>query len=67
MTKITTTYRAGSWRTEFNEDGDVQSIDLPLTDALSVWGLDGYVKTRVADAKQMLAEFTGTATIVLEA
>lgn len=67
MTKITTTCCAGNWRTEFNEDGDVQSIDLPLTDALHVWGLDGMVKIKVAEAKQLIAELTGSATVTVEA
>lgn len=67
MTKITTTCSAGNWRTEFDEDGETQAIDLPLTDALYVWGLDGMVKTKVAEAKQLIAELTGSASLTVEA
>lgn len=67
MTKITTTHRAGSWRTDINEDGDIQSLDLPLASALYVWGIEGEFHPSVVAAKELAANVRGSATLVLEA
>lgn len=67
MTIITTTYRAGSWRTEINEEGDILSVDLPLASALYVWGIEGAFEPSVVAAKELAAHVRGSATLVLEA